>query len=349
MMSKPKSRKRNIFTRITLIVVLCLFVLLMVTMIATLGLTSVIAQHWKVEEDNVFLFGIIILAFSIVFGVALSFAYSAIIVRASRPYLDALQKVAEGDFSVRIEDSPIFANFNIAKNFNYMTSQLQSVETLRENFVSDFSHEFKTPISSISGFAKLLKSPNLSVEQRNEYLDVIIDESRRLVELSESVLLLNRLDSTDEIDRETYSLDEQLRQCVLMFEQKCEEKGIALNVELESVKINSSYKLLTQVFVNLLGNAFKFTDSGGTIEVKCETKGLNAIVSVTDTGCGMDEETKNNIFNKFFQGDKSHTTAGNGLGLSIVKKILDLLGGQIFVDSKPGAGSTFTVLLLKGV
>ena len=348
-MSKPKSRKRNIFTRITLIVVLCLFVLLMVTMIATLGLTSVIAQHWKVEEDNVFLFGIIILGFSIVFGVALSFAYSAIIVRASRPYLEALQKVAEGDFSVRIEDSPVFANFNIAKNFNYMTSQLQSVETLRENFVSDFSHEFKTPISSISGFAKLLKNPKLSAEQRNEYLDVIIDESKRLVELSESVLLLNRLDSTDEVEKEAYSLDEQIRQCALMFEQKCEDKGVELNVELETVQIKSNYKLLSQVVVNLLSNALKFTESGGKISVGCKSVGLNVMITVSDTGCGMDDDIKSNVFNKFYQGDKSRTTEGNGLGLSIVKKIVDLLGGQIYVDSKVGVGSTFTVLLLKGV
>lgn len=348
-MNKRKSHNRNIFTRITLIVVACLFVLLIVTMIATLGLTSLIAQHWKVEEDNVFLFGIIILGFSIVFGVALSFAYSAIIVKASRPYLDALQKVAEGDFSVRIEDPAVFANFNIAKNFNYMTSQLQSVETLRENFVSDFSHEFKTPISSISGFAKLLKNPKLSPEQRNEYLDVIIDESKRLVELSESVLMLNRLDSTDEVEKEKYSLDEQLRQCVLMFEQQCESKRIELNVELESVQICSNYKLLSQVVVNLMSNAVKFTEEGGRIDVKCKSVGLNALISVSDTGCGMDEETKSNVFNKFYQGDKSHTTPGNGLGLSIVKKIVDLLGGQIYVDSKVGVGSTFTVLLLKGV
>ncbi len=347
-MSKQKRKKHNIFTRITFIVVMCLFVLLMVTMIATLGLTSLITQYWDIDSDNVLLFGTIILAISIVFGVALSFAYSAIIVKASRPYLDALQKVAEGDFSVRIEDSPVFANFNIANNFNYMTSQLQSVETLRENFVSDFSHEFKTPISSISGFAKLLKNPNLSPEQRNEYLDVIIDESKRLVELSESVLLLNRLDASTEIEKQTYQLDEQLRQCVLMFEQQCEDKGLELYVDCDDVQINSNYKLLSQVVVNLLSNAVKFTDAGH-IDVSCKTVGLNAMIVVSDTGCGMDEETRSNIFNKFYQGDKSHTTAGNGLGLCIAKKIVELLGGQIFVESKLGEGSKFTVLLLKGV
>ena len=326
---------------------LCLFVLLTLTMILTLSLSSIIAREWKIDEDNIFLFAVVTRAISIVFGIALSFAYSAVIIRASKPYLNALQKVAEGDFSVRIEDSVAFSNLNIAKNFNYMVSQLDSVETLRENFVSDFSHEFKTPIVSIAGFAKLLKDPSLTAEQRNEYLDVIIDESNRLVELSESVLLLNRLES-QQITKEKYQLDEQMRQCVLMFEQQCANKGIELIVDLQDhVVINSNYKLLSQVVVNLISNAVKFTESGGTVTVGCQTKGLNVLITVSDTGCGMDEETKNNIFNKFFQGDTSHTTPGNGLGLSIVKKIVDMLGGQIFVKSKVGEGSTFTVLLIK--
>ena len=342
-----RRRKSNIFNRITFIVVLCLFVLLTLTMVITLGLSSIIARAWHIDEDNIILFAVVTLAISIVFGIALSFAYSAIVIRASKPYLNALQKVAEGDFSVRIEDSAVFANFNLAKNFNYMVSQLDSVETLRENFVSDFSHEFKTPIVSIAGFAKLLKDPTLTAEQRNEYLDVIIDESNRLVELSESVLLLNRLES-QEITKEKYQLDEQMRQCVLMFEQQCATKGIELNVDLQDhVVVNSNYKLLSQVIVNLLSNAVKFTDSGGTINVSCKTKGLNVLITVADTGCGMDEETKSNIFNKFFQGDTSHTTPGNGLGLSIVKKIVELLDGQIFVESKVGEGSKLTVLLIK--
>ena len=341
-------RKRNIFNRITFLVVLCLFVMLTLTMVITLGLSSLIARETGIAGDNIILFGVIMLAISILLGVALSFAYSALIVRASKPYLNALQKVAEGDFSIRIEDSKPFANLGIAKNFNHMVSQLDSVETLRENFVSDFSHEFKTPIVSISGFAKLLKDPSLSQEQRNEFLDVIIDESNRLVELSESVLLLNRLDS-QEVTKEQYLLDEQIRQCVLMFQQQCENKGIELDVELEPIKLNSNYKLLSQVIVNLLSNAVKFTDRGGKITVKCRSMGLNAVIEVHDTGCGMDEDIKANIFNKFFQGDKSHTTSGNGLGLSIVKKIVELLDGTVFVDSKLGEGSTFTILLLKGV
>ena len=343
-----KNKRNNIFNRITLVVVLALFVMLTLTMVVTVGLSSIIAAKTGIAENNILMFGVIVLIMSVVMGVALSFAYSAIIVKSSKPYLDALQKVAEGDFSIRIEDSKAFANLGIASNFNYMVSQLASVETLRESFVSDFSHEFKTPIVSISGFAKLLKDPSLTAEQRNEFLDVIIDESNRLVELSESVLLLNRLDS-QEITKEQYLLDEQVRQCVLLFQQQCENKGIELEVELEAITLNSNYKLLSQVIVNLLSNAVKFTDAGGKVSVKCYSMGLNAVLEVKDTGCGMSEETKVNIFNKFFQGDKSHTTPGNGLGLCIVKKVVELLGGTIFVESKLGEGSTFTILLLKGV
>ena len=341
-------RKNRIFNRITLIVVLFLFILLTVTMLVTLGLSTLIARAWNLEEGNIFVYGVIVLAISVGLGIGLSFAYSAIIVRASRPYIDAVQKIADGDFSVRIKDSLTFSNLDIAKNFNYMAQQIESVEILRENFVSDFSHEFKTPIVSIAGFAKLLKDPTLTAEQRNEYLDVIIDESNRLVELSESVLLLNRLES-QEIVKEQYRLDEQLRQCVLMFGQQCDNKGINLEVKLdEQITINSNYKLLSQVFVNLISNAVKFTEAGGTVTVSCNSHGADeVVVTVADTGCGMDEEVQRNIFNKFYQGDKSHTTPGNGLGLCIVQKVVQLLGGQIVVESKSGVGSTFTVVLNK--
>ena len=188
--------KRNqIFNRITLIVVLGLFLLLTISSIITFGMSALVAKWMRVDEDNILVFAVIVMGMSVIFGLALSFAYSAIMIRASRPYLEALQRAAECDFTVRIKDSSIFSNFGIADNFNNMVQQLESVETLREGFISDFSHEFKTPIVSISGFAKLLKDPTLTDEQKEEFLDIIISESDRLVGLSESVLLLNRLDT----------------------------------------------------------------------------------------------------------------------------------------------------------
>lgn len=340
-----QNKNKKIFNRITLMVVVGMFVLLTLSSSITFGLSAIVAKWMHVNEDNILVFGVIVMSMSIIFGLALSFAYSAVMIRASRPYIEALQRVAECDFSVRIEDPSVFANFGIADNFNNMASQLESVETLREGFISDFSHEFKTPIVSIAGFAKLLKDPKLTAEQRNDFLDVIIAESDRLVGLAESVLLLNRLD-TQTIATEKYSLDEQLRQCVLIFDEQCQEKNLTLDVDIEdNIHINSNAKLLKQVWVNLLSNAVKFSVEGGKILVEGKTDGDSAVVTVADNGCGMSAEVMQNIFNKFYQGDKSHTTQGNGLGLSIVKKAVDILGGEISVRSEEGKGSSFTVRL----
>lgn len=343
MSKKQKQGKtRKIFNRITLTIVLGLFLLLLATMALTTAIMPFIASWWSVSEDNVIVFGVTILAVSIVIGVVFSFAYSAFMLKATKPYLEALQKIADCDFSVRIKDSVLFSGFGVAENFNEMANRLESVETLRDDFVSNFSHEFKTPIASISGFATLLKNPNLSQKDREEYLNVIIDESNRLVSLAESVLLLSRLDSQP-IVKENFLLDEQLRRCMLLFEKACNVKKIELTADLQEIPLCSERKLLSQVWVNLLSNAVKFTPSGGKVEVSARKQDGTITVSVKDSGCGMDEETLKNIFSKFYQGDKSHATEGNGLGLAVVRKICLLLNLQIEVHSQPNQGSVFTV------
>lgn len=335
-------KHNKIFSRIMLIVTIGLFVLLLVSGLVATGAMSLIALYWNVEEDSAIVFGVVALAISIVVGVALSFGYFAVIVRVTRPYLDALQKISELDFSVRIEDSPFFAGFGLADGFNEMAKQLESVETLREDFVSNFSHEFKTPIVSISGFASLLKNPDLSEEDREDYINVIIDESARLTRLSESVLTLTRLDSQT-VENERFLLDEQLRQCMLLFDRACTEKHIGLTADLQEISVVNEKKLLSQVWVNLLSNAVKFTPDGGKIEVGAQKCNGVVTVSVRDTGCGMSDEIKKNMFNKFYQGDPSRATEGNGLGLCVVKKICDLLQISIEVESVSGVGSLFTL------
>ena len=337
-------RKPTARTRMTFIMVLGLFSMLVVTMLITTGIMSLISRYWDVEENNIFVFALVVLAISTVIGTSLTLAYSAIMVRTSEPYLNALQKISESDFSVRIKDGRFMAGLGIAENFNEMARRLESVETLREDFVSSFSHEFKTPIVSISGFAKLLKSPNLSAEERNEYLDVIINESNRLVRLSESVLMLTRLDSQT-IVREEILLDEQIRQSMLLFERACQDKNIELSADLEEISVTSEKKLVSQIWVNLLSNAVKFTPSGGKICVSAKVDGDNIVVKVQDSGCGMSKETMENIFNKFYQGDSSHSTEGIGLGLAIVKKICNVLNFKIDVESQQNVGSTFTVTM----
>lgn len=339
-----RKRKPTATTRMTVIMVLGLFSLLVLTLLISTGIMSLISKYWSVEEGNVLVYGMVVLAISTIVGILLTIAYSAIMVHTSQPYLDALQKIAECDFSVRIKDGPFMNGLGIAENFNQMAKRLESVETLREEFVSNFSHEFKTPIVSIAGFAKLLKSPNLSNEERNEYLDVIIDESNRLVRLSESVLMLSRLDSQTVVNEE-FLLDEQIRQSMLLFERACRDKNIELDADLEEITVNNEKKLVSQIWVNLLSNAVKFTPNGGKIEVRAKTVDGKAVVEVQDTGCGMSQQIMDNIFNKFYQGDESHSTEGNGLGLSVVKKICDLLNIKIEVASKVNEGSTFTVTM----
>lgn len=339
---REKSRNK-IFTRIMLIVVVGLFVLLLASALVASGVMTLIAQNWDIDENNSIVWTVIALAISIVVGFFLSFAFSAVMIRVTRPYLEALQRIAECDFSVRIKDSPFFADFGLAGRFNEMAKQLQSVETLREDFISDFSHEFKTPIVSISGFATLLKNPDLSSAEREEYLNVIIDESARLVRLSESVLTLSRLDSQT-IENEEFLLDEQLRQSMLLFDRACEQKKIQLAADLEEITVVNEKKLMSQVWVNLLSNAVKFTAEGGKIEVSARKTDGIVTVCVRDNGCGMDEDTKQKIFDKFYQGDASHATEGNGLGLSVVKKICDLLQLHINVQSVVGVGTLFTIV-----
>lgn len=317
------------------------------SIIVAMGIGAIISNNWKLDDyGSVIMYTLIVLAISLVVGISLAVGFSQILINATTPYIKALQRVSRCDFSVRVEDNRLTAGIELAKNFNDTMARLERVETLRESFISDFSHEFKTPIVSISGFASLLKNPNLTTSERNEYLDVIIDESNRLVKLSESVLMLSRLDG-QAVVKSKYRLDEQLRQCVLLFEGECKQRNIELEPELQCDYIVGCADLNSQIWINLLANAVKFTPDGGKITVSARVDGSKVIVSVADTGMGMDDEVLQNIFNKFYQGDKSHTTPGNGLGLPIAQKIVELQHGKIDVQSEVGNGSVFTVTLDK--
>lgn len=341
-MSKKGRKSRSVFNRITLTVVLGLFILLVATMLLTAAAVSVIVSFGAVE--NLWLYGIIIFAISVAIGTGLSFAYSAVMVKITRPYVEGLQKIADCDFSVRIQDSPLLAGLGIAQNFNDMAKKLESVETLREGFISDFSHEFKTPIVSLSGFVSLLQRPDVSDEDKKEYLAVISEECGRLVRLSDNVLTLSGLEGR-QVTLQSFVLDEQLRRCMLMFEKQCAEKGVEMCADLPQITVCSESKLLSQVWVNLLSNAVKFTPAGGKVSVSARQERGVVLVTISDTGCGMDEEVRSRIFDKFYQADSSRATQGNGLGLAIVDKIAKLLHLQVQVQSKRGEGSSFTVII----
>ncbi|MGC6177048.1 sensor histidine kinase [Lacrimispora sp. 38-1] len=260
--------------------------------------------------------------------------------------LDGITSVAEGDLDVVIDLNNSGEYREMYENFNRMVRELKNTKTEMQNFMNDFSHEFKTPITSIHGFAELLLEENISVEDRKQYLQIILEESQRLASLSQNTLLLSKLDAQEVLtDKKEFQLDEQIKKCAILLFRQIEKKQIILNMELAPVTYYGSAELLHQVWMNLISNAIKFTPNGGEITIIMIAVGNQITINISDTGIGMDEETARLIFNKYYQGDSSHATAGFGLGLSIVKRIVDLCKGEIIVTSVPGRGSTFSVVL----
>ena len=261
----------------------------------------------------------------------------------------AAQKVAAGDFSVRLD---VYKNKKrkneidiLKEDFNTMVTELASIEKLKDNFVADVSHEIKTPLSVIQGYADLLQTNGISDEQRSEYIKRISEQINKLTNLVTNILKLNKIESKEIVCKEKFSLDEQMRFCILSLEDLINEKDIEIEVNLDEVEINSDPVLLELVWNNLLSNAVKFTDRGGMICVSLSNQGNVVIATVRDTGCGMSEETCKHIFDKFYQGDTSHSQEGNGLGLALVDRVVTLLDGEILVSSQPNKGSEFKIIL----
>ena len=251
----------------------------------------------------------------------------------------------------RLSFSRPLAKYPVAKelsdSFNKMAAELESTEMLRSDFINNFSHEFKTPIVSIAGFAKLLKKGRLSEEEELEYLDIIEDESLRLSAMATNVLNLTKVENQTILTGVSrYNLSEQLRNCVLLLENKWSKKNLELNVDFEEHQICANEELLKQVWVNLLDNAIKFTPDDGLIEVAIGEDGNSNAVSVINSGSEIPEENRERIFQKFYQADESHATEGNGIGLAIVQKVVQLHQGKVEVESGKGRTS-FTVILPK--
>jgi len=283
---------------------------------------------------------------SAILGISIAGFFSKIALRPIRRIIAATHKVAGGDFNVRLDIHGIYELEELSGSFNKMTHELSTIETLRSDFINSFSHEFKTPIVSIRGFAKLLKDDTLDKTDRQEYLDIIVAESERLSSLSENVLSLANYENLEIIaDLTEFRLDEQLRKAVIQMEPKWSQKNIEVDIDTDEVLYTGSADLIQQVLLNLIDNAIKFTEPGGTICLQLTSNDDGVSLLVKDNGIGMDKETLKRIFDKFYQGETSHTGEGNGLGLSIVKRIVDLCGGQIKVSSEKDKGSEFVICL----
>lgn len=259
----------------------------------------------------------------------------------------AAQMVATGDFTVQVntqrKDNKKDELEVLIDDFNKMVRELATIETMKEDFIANISHEIKTPLSIIKSYAVSLRNPKLNEAEKEAYIDTIVEASERLSNLVSDVLRLNKLENLEITKLEKYSLDEQLRLCILNFEDKFEEKEIQLEIELDEIYISSDKSLLEIVWNNLITNALKFTESKGTVKLSAYTEEAFAVVKISDTGCGMKEETIRHMFDRFYQGDTSHHVEGNGLGLSIVKRIADILRININVESKFDEGTEFII------
>lgn len=262
---------------------------------------------------------------------------------------DAAQKITQGDFSVRLKhENGLITDdkFNeIIDCFNKMAKELGGLETLRTDFIANVSHEMKTPIAVMQNYGTLLQTPGLTEEKRIKYAKCVADGSERLADMMTNILKLNQLENQQIYPQSNeYDLGEQLCECLLQYENIWEKSEIEIDTDIaEGIKVKADEELLSHVWNNLFSNAFKFTEAGGQVKVTMTATLNHAVVKVSDTGCGMSKEVGEHIFEKFYQGDTSHSTQGNGLGLALVKRVIDILQGEISVESALGKGTTFTV------
>ncbi|MGN1373285.1 MAG: ATP-binding protein [Candidatus Coproplasma sp.] len=263
--------------------------------------------------------------------------------------LTATDKITSGDFSSRLEIIHDYAHYNeydfIKENLNKMVAELEKTEVLHNDFISNVSHEIKTPLAIISNYASALQG-EVDGETRRQYAQTLVATSERLTALVGNILKLNKLENQQFTpERTKFRLDESIAQIIISYEELIESKGIELTCDLQEVEITSCPEYLDIVWHNLISNAIKFTEQGGKVGVYLKKENGKVVVTITDTGCGISKEIGERIFDKFYQGDTSHQKEGNGLGLALVKKVIDVLGGQITVESQVGKGSTFTVAI----
>ena len=345
-----KDKKRGGRYRLGLWLSLLTLIIILGADVLTFTATLVIGMVTGGTNDTQEVFGSVIS--SIVIGTLLSFIVGNTVLKPLWELIVATKRLASGDYTAQVkigwsEKHTVRELSELIEDFNDMSAELRNTEMFRKDFISNFSHEFKTPLVSIRGFARQLYDGNLTPEQQKEFSKIILDETEYLSALSANTLLLTSLENKDIVSEKTsFSLDEQLRRCMLHLEPQWSEKNIEIDMEcLESISFFWNEQLLDHVWNNLFDNAVKFTPEGGLITVSCKKEGKSVRVIVSDSGEGIPETALPHIFDKFYQADASHATKGNGLGLPLVKRIVELCRGTIEVESELGKGTKFTVSL----
>ncbi len=340
--------KQPVFSRRQLLWYYLIGILIVVGSVMSFGLISVLFMG--LDENSAISMVFVIIPMS-----AVMYLVIVLMIRHMNkklePLLTGIHRVAEGDLTTQLDSGHAAEYTKIYEEFNSMVRELDATKTEMQNFTNEFAHEFKTPITSISGFADLLceAGEELSQEERQEYLQIIAEQSRRLSHLSQNALLLSKVEATQILtERSDFSLTDQIEHCAVLLLKQMDEKNITLNLP-EDVNVHffGNAELMEQVWINLLSNAIKFTPENGTISVRAETDAKEILVSITDSGAGMSEETMQHIFEKYYQHDTTSLVKGNGIGLAIVQRIVSLSGGRVEVTSRIGQGSTFTVILPK--
>ncbi len=350
---KKTNKQKQIFNHIkfSILVGICTFIMLtLVTCLSTLIYLLIKETGFINNENNNLVWVIVYALVCTIPGSILSVIIIQGPAKKTLKLLNAMKKIADGDYSVRLSTkSKREATVNIVDMFNHMAEQLGSTEIMSHDFINNFSHEFKTPIASINGFAKLLKNNNLEENEKQDCLDIIISETERLSNLSASILTLSKLErQTIVTDKTDFNLSEQIRLTIATLYPEWAEKKLAVDFSAKEVNINGNYGMLGQVWINLIENAVKFSPENSTISLTLSEKGQKEVIfTITNYGKNISEEKADRIFDKFYQSDISHATMGNGLGLAMAKRIIQLHGGLIELTQNADNLITFTVTLKK--
>lgn len=334
--------------KLSIIFSIMVFITILITMVLAFILMLIIYHLGIIKTPKLMRAPFLLFAFaSVILGFFSSFIVCRRPLKPINTLIDASNAIASGDYSVRIKLEGPEGIAKLGDSFNHMAEELNSVELLRTDFVNNFSHEFKTPIVSIRGFAKMLKRTDLTPEERTEYLDIIINESERLSELSTNVLNLSKIEKLSILTEQTYfNLTEQIRLVIALLDSKWANKKVSFTFDCDEVQIYANESLTKQVWINLLDNAVKFSPQNGIIAIKIVNDDEHIIVDISNTSDVLSEDAASHIFDKFFQADTSHATKGNGLGLTIAKRIVELHKGSLSFEQN-NTTTTFTTIFPK--
>ncbi len=334
---------------LSLVFSLAVFLIFIITALTVAVISFLVIKSGLLQRSDhygPFMPVVITLAASTIVGTFVSLIMGRFPLKPIRKVIEAINQLANGNFSARLDIVRPSEFKELSESFNRMAEELGGIELLRTDFVNNFSHEFKTPIVSVKGFAEVLKRDNLTAGERDKYLDIIIKESDRLASLATNVLNLAKIENQNILsEKQPFDLGEQVRRCIVLLQSQWEQKQIALSVDVQDVVCVGNKELFDQVWLNLFDNAIKFTPPGGTITATLTQTDQAAQFILRDSGCGISSGDLERIFDKFYQAGPTQTARGNGLGLTVARKIVELHGGSIRCDSEPNEGTEFTVTL----